>query len=152
MFQNFSLCSSIHITFSLEFAPCHKWLAWGDGEMNRERWCCNSCADCLQAGGTLPPALLSSLSLSPLCFSWLAAAETLQPSLSLLLYLLPPPALGGTDTTNHGRAPTVLANHSPGEFCVVRCYVCTWLPWRRRGKQVINHENTQIRACFALEY
>ena len=60
------------------------------------------------------------------------------------------PALGECEAANKRPAPKVLTNQSSGELRSPE--LCLYLaPSRRRGKQVINHENTQIKPGIALK-
>ena len=143
MFQNSSSCIHNLITFSLDY--CHDWwLAWG--KWTQSSGVAMSSADWLQAGQgvTLPP----SLTLSPV-FP-LTCSSTDMTDLSQSPSLPAAPALGECARANKRPAPTVLANQSPGELRSPELWSLYLAPWRRLGKQVINHENTQIRPGFAV--
>ena len=141
-FQNSSSCIHNLITFSLDY--CHDWwLAWG-------KWTQSSgvaipvLTGFRQEGVTSPP----SLTLSPV-FP-LTCSSTDMTDLSQSPSLPAAPALGECARANKRPAPTVLANQSPGELRSPELWSLYLAPWRRLGKQVINHENTQIRPGFAV--
>ena len=85
----------------------------------------------LPAGGNITTYShpLSSLSHTLSLFLSLAflltgsSSDKTSRGLLLLLYLLPPPALGKCVAANQRASPAVFTNGGAAEFCVVRCYV-----------------------------
>ena len=123
------MCVSYHFPFD-KFVTCLRTLT-KHIRFSIELWRCNSCAYYLQ-GVTLPPTLTLSLPSHTLSLSlFLSLAFLLTGSSSdktsrgllLLLYLLPPPALGKCVAANQRASPAVFTNGGAAEFCVVRCYV-----------------------------
>lgn len=104
-------------------------------------WCCNFCGDCLQAGGNTSTP--SSLSLSPVFLLTGSRGDMTDLSQS--------PSLPAAPTRTWGMRPSqpeagTNSLDQSGLGRILRSPVlCLYLaPWRRRGKQIINHENTQI--------